>query len=358
MDKMDYKFLDRKMSAIINKCRFCEKCTGLLAYYTCKNPDENNNFCDLSTETKYRLVLSHRRNCAYFHIKLNDKKERDTTYPTHNFSPYDNGHDHLLDDNSMIDTFDGYDILYKQLHYEISIDEIKSSCTSYFPMYKNENTSANNWDECVEQLFKMGRILPSNSKVIELLHTSYIPSKTHIITVPRYNFSKGLFIDYKKGLIDFTKEKNALEKKEMKKVLIVHLYHEWFKKIEESHKEGIFMALLLCKPFSLARDLTFWMTKVFKDEIALANNAYKTQDEKEKEENELEIEFIPMSLLDKAQQAIVMNTSGCNPYELDIEEQAYEELINSLGYNTDDDIIYDRNGHKISDEYNTLKLIY
>lgn len=355
MDKMDYKFFDRKMSAIINKCRFCEKCSGVLAYYSGKEPDENKQLCDLSVDTKFKLVLRHRRECKFYTIRRHNAIERDTVYPGHNYSPFDNNHKDLLSDNSTDDNFEGYDKLYTAFNYDIDIDEMKSQCISNFPLYPNTIAYTNNWDECVELLFKMQQIThvyPSYNKVIELLNSSSIPTKTNLLTVPRGGFYKGLWIEYK-NIVDFTKEENKKIKQKMKSTIMVYLYHTWFKKIEDKHQEGIYLALDLCKPFSLGKDLVFYMTNVFKDEIALKYT--NTNDES----SEGEIEFIQLSALEKAQLAAELSDSGCSDWlEIDHEEIEYNKMLSRLGYEYDDDNLYDKDGHKISDDYNILKPIY
>jgi hypothetical protein len=93
------------------------------------------------------------------------------------------------------------------------------------------------------------------------------------------------------------------------------------------------------------------MLKVFKDETALT--VYPSEDDT------AELEFIPMSLLDKAQQAALLAQADLNSNtELDIEAQEYDEMITRLGYGIDEGIYTDKNGHEMSDSWNTLKPIY
>jgi hypothetical protein len=176
---------------------------------------------------------------------------------------------------------------------------------------------------------------------MRLLNTSFIPQFTFRLGLPPQKgmgFDRGLWF-YRSEKFNSTLDKNKNTKVAMKKLIMVYLFHTWFKKIPDEKKLGTFMALDASDTYSLGKDLSWWMLNVFKSEEALL--VYPPEDE-------TEIEFIPMSLLDKAQEAAMVNAADCQTsIELDLEAKAYDELIQRLGYTQKYDGIEDKEGHEI-----------
>lgn len=336
MDKTDFKFANRFDLALFMACKSCVHCKHLpaLAYVVGNIPDANGKFTNLSFDTKVKLVIEYREDCPCF--EDSEPIERDTTYPGATYAPTDNNHSDILPDSTDID--------YNPHQAKRCINQM--SDFTYTP-------KVNNWDLCLKQLFDRKREpeFPSDSEVLRILNTSQIPQFCFKLGLPPQRgmgFDRGLWF-YRSEKFNSFIEKNAKTKAEMKKLIMVYLYHVWFKKIPTEKKEGIFTALDTADKYSLAKDLSWWMLNVFKDETALATPCLnELGDVIVRDDGLAEIEFIPMSLLDKAQQAAMLAETDCNSMtELDLEAKEYDELIERLGYSYSYESIIDKEGHEI-----------
>lgn len=356
MDKTDFKFANRFDIALLMACKSCMYCKlPDLKYVVGNMPNEKGDFCNLSFDTKVKLVLKYRQDCNYFQDE--DVIERDTTYPGATYAPTDNNHNDILPDSTDID-FNPY-AAKRCLN--------QASAAPYIPR-------VNNWEPCLSLIFDRKRCdwdkkdaagnnipltfeeqFPSPSEVMRLLNTSSIPQFTFRLGLPpqrSMGFDRGLWFyrseKFNSQIVvteDMKPEarkmaqKNSEIKAEMKKLMMVYLYHCWFKKLDNEKKIGYYMALDASNKFSLGKDLSWWMLTVFKDETALL--VYPPEDE-------LELEFIPISLLNKAQEAVLLAAVDCNSTtELDIEAKEYDEMLSRLGYNETWDGITDKEGHEI-----------
>ena len=336
MDKTEFKFINRFLLAIYMGCKSCIFCKDEnIAYIVGNIPDEKDKYCKLPIEEKVDYLLNLREDCV--HYQVDEIVERDTTYPGATYAPHDNNHPELLPDSSDID--------FNPNAPKRCLNQ--RSKVPYVP-------KVNNWESCLTLLFDRKRCdwdknptfeqqFPSPTEVMRLLNTSQIPTYTFRIGLPPQKgmgFNRGLWF-YRSEKFNSTIDKNAKTKSEMKKVIMVYLYHCWFKKLDDTKKLSYFLCLDRSDKFSIAKDLSWWMLNVFKDPSAL--ELYPKEDE-----NELEIEFIPMSLLNKAQEAAMLSASDCNSnYELDIEAKEYDELIQRYGYNQSYDGVIDKDGKAI-----------
>jgi hypothetical protein len=297
--------------------------------------------------------LWHRTQCQAFTDA--EPIERDTTYPGATYAPWDH-HDDLLDDSSDIDF----------------IADAPRNCINHLDVSVKENTKYNSWDKALALLFdrkvesKGVHTFPTTKEVLFLLSTSRIPTYGFRIGLPpqkSLGFDRGLWF-YRSEKLNFDLAKNASIKSDMKKLMMVFLYHVWFKNVEtqkvicvskkrearfesdEEHiartkrfKENLFLALDCADKYSIAKDLAWWMLNVFKDASALA--VYPP-------EEEVEIEFVSLSILDKALMAAELAQSDCSTHEeLDEESIAYDQMLNSMGYESQEDEIADKDGHPI-----------
>ena len=334
MDKQEFKFLNRFLLAIYMGCKSCVFCKNEnLSYIVGNTPNKNKKFCKLPFDEKIDNLLELRQDCNFYQVS--EIVERDSTYPGATYAPHDNNHPDLLPDSSDID-FNPH-AAKRCLNQRSKI--------RYAP-------KINNWDSCLKLLFDRKRCeweskptfeqqFPSPSEVIRLLNTSQIPTFTFRLGLPPQRgmgFDRGLWF-YRSEKFNSTLDKNANVKSEMKKIMMVYLYHVWFKKLDDKKKLSYFLSLDSGDKFSLAKDLSWWMLNVFKDANAL--EAYPPEDE-------FEIEFIPMSLLDKAQEAKMLAEADCNSnLELDIEAKEYDELIQRYGYVQTFDGVIDTDGKEI-----------
>ena len=357
MAKMDAdeKFASRHQLALFMQCKFCGFCgkSPEMKFVLGIEPGANKKFCNLEFQHKYQLLLEHRVQCDNF----NDENiiERDTTYPGATYAPFDK-HANLLDDSSSED----------------HIYTNATSCLNYIePVVKEPKVKLNNWEACLDFFDRKNESggfhkFPHHSEVLRLLATSRIPTYGFKISLPEKKWmgiDRGLWF-YRSEKKNFDLEKNAEIKSTMKKVMMVYLYNVWFKRITppsvirvnkkgvayheledevkertQKLKDGIFFAMDCADRFSLAKDLAWWMLNVFKDESAL--RAYP-------QEEEIEIEFISLTVLDRALEAAELAHSGCETSEeLDAESIAYDQMLNSLGYDYMDDELIDREGREV-----------
>ena len=326
LGKTDFKFMNRFHIGPFLACKFCvqSKLTAELSWVLGNTPDENGYECQFPLDEKIKDVLILREQCPSFDTEV--VIERDTTYPGATYAPHDNNHPDLLPDSSDID--------FNPNAPERCINQERS-----IVHYEKPNA----WEECLAKLFNRKRevLFPEPKEVLRLLNGSQIPVYTFRLGLPpqkSMGFDRGLWF-YRSEKFNSTLETNSKIKREMKKYVMVYLYHVWFKKLDDTKKDGYFMALDASDNYSLAKDLSWWMIKIFKDESAL--KLYPPDDE-------YEIEFIPISLLDKAQEAAMLASVDCNnPFELDLEAQEYDEMIKNLGYGVKYDSITDKDGHEI-----------
>ena len=320
LDVQDWKFANRHSLALINTCKFCLHCAKTSVLFDLVTiRDKKRDIADTA-----ELVVHARNLCPNF--EDHTPVERDTTYPGATFAPHDK-HDNLLDDST--------DLYHNPHEAKRCINQMQEDKTTI---------KHNNWDKCLSQLFDRKRtvVFPDNTKIMELLNTSFIPQYTFRLGLPPQKgmgFSRGLWF-YRSEKFNSDLDKNAGIKDEMKKLIMVYLYHEWFSRLDvpaipkeskevhairvEHLKLGIFMALDSSDPYSLSKDLAWWLTKVFKDKIAL--EVYPIEDE-------IQIEFVPMTLLQKAEEAAMIADAECEDMEeLDIHVQEYEHLIAKYGY--------------------------
>lgn len=318
-------FMDRYRIAAYMSCKSCEHCHSKeLLYYTGNEPDDKGKFCNLSMDTRINLILEHRVFCLDFQT---DKEiERDTTYPGATYAPHDNNHPGLKPDNTDIEDY-----------------EKPERCLNQYTQ-PEEYIQKNDWDKLFNEMLDRNRKvhLPSNTRVLELLNNSFIPQIAYRVGLPPekgMGFDRGLWQHRKEGKINWTLDKNLQKRREMKKILMVYLYHVWFKNLSADTKEGIMMALEIAKDFSLAKDLSWWITKIFKDQVVLVLHP---------EEEDVQYEFIRMSLLDKALEASMLSEFDMSAFELDLEAIAYDKLIEKYGYKiTNYDEVSDKDGHEI-----------
>ena len=324
LDKKDMSFMDRYRIAAYMSCKSCDNCHSKeLLYYTGNEPDDKGKFCNLSMDTRINLILQHRVFCADFETEK--VYERDTTYPGATFAPHDNNHPHLQADNTDIEDYDK-----------------PQRCLSQYTV-PEEYIQLNQWDMCLKLLFDRKRKtpFPSNTKVMELLNNSFIPQQTFRIGLPPergMGFDRGLWF-YHSEKYNFTLDKTKNIKREMKKIVMVYLYHVWFKHLPEDHKEGIMMALESANMYSLARDLSWWIGVAFKDPIYLVLHPPV--------EDDIEIEFVRLSLMDKALEAEMLAKAGVTSYELDLEVLEYDKLLDRYGYKSNYDELCDKEGYEI-----------
>lgn len=328
-EKEIYKFANRKQYALYLACKTCTRSRDQaeLSYYLGNDPD---NKCNLSFDKKFKYVMELRQDCSCFQDY--EPVERDTTYPGATFAPWDK-HDHLKDDSSDLDF--NPDIPKACLSY------VRSAISVPIPR-------SNNWEKCLNLLFdrkvEEGGIhkFPAMGEVLRLLCTSQMPELGFRIGLPPQRglgFDRGLWF-YRSEKYNFNLEKNKTIKSEMKKIIMVYLYHVWFKRLPVDKLEGTFLALDISNPYALGKDLAWWMVNVFKDETA--KKFYP-------DEPEMEIEFVSLSLLDKAREAAQLAESGCSSFdELDAEAREYDQMLQHYGYDTNEDgEILDTDGKEI-----------
>lgn len=325
LDKKDWSFMDRYRIATYMGCKSCENCQSPeLQYYTGNEPDSKGKFCNLSMDTRINLILQHRTFCRDFQTERDI--ERDTTYPGSTFAPHDNNHPHLKADNTDIEDY----------------EKPQRCLGQYSP--PAEFVQKNEWDLCLKELFDRKRKVkfPSNTKVMELLNNSFIPQQTFRIGLPPQKgmgFDRGLWF-YHSEKYNFSLDKNKNLKREMKKIIMVYLYHVWFKHLTDDQKEGILMALESANKYSLARDLSWWIGVAFKDPLYLVLHPPV--------EDDIEIEFVRISLMDKALEAEMLAKTSLTSYELDLEIIEYEKLLDHYGYRDKGyDELCDKDGHEI-----------
>ena len=374
LEKSDFNFLSRHKRAPYNACKMCVHSKKMyeLSYYlnNVKGPD--GKWCNLEPETKIKLVLELRKDCSCFQTSYEETIERDTTYPGATFAPSDNNNPDVMRDSSDID-FNPYE----------AIENATCTAQENEPQPKD---IINNWELTLKLLVDRNRVdwkkkaeenipvtfedmFPNNTEVMRLLATSRIPQYTFRIGLPpkkTMGFDRGLWF-YHSEKFNSELDHNQEKKREMKKIFFVYMYNVWFKRLDvfklpnedyELHsrrtkdmKAGIYMALESCDYGSLARELSWWMWKTFKDEIALA--AHPEQDA-----DIGDIEMIPLTILDKALEAAMIADAEMSSYELDLEDIAYDDMVKKYGYDVDDGNYFDKDSHQMNDSYVTLKPIF
>lgn len=308
--------MDRYRIAAYMGCKSCENCHNFeLQYYTGNVPDGDGKFCNLSMDTRINLILWKRTECADYQVEK--EVERDTTYPGATYAPHDNNHPGLKPDNTDIEDYE------KPLR-----------CLGQWSA-PPEYIQKNDWDilykECFDRNRKGG--LPNHTRILELLHNSFIPEIAYRIGLPPKGsgfsgFDRGLWQHRKEGKYNWALEKNKSLRSKMKKIIMVYLYHKWFKELPEDHKEGIMIALEDAKDFSLAKDLFWWVGTAFKDptlQVLYPNP-----------EDDVVVEFVRMNLMDKALEAEMLAKAGVTSYELDLECLEYDKILDKYNRKVDE----------------------
>lgn len=327
----DYKFANRKQFALYLACKTCTFAQTVpeMAFYLQNTVDKFGRKCKLSFDVRFKEVMELRRECNGFQDE--EPVERDTVYPGTTNAPHDKSDPNLLPDSSDID-FN---------------PNMPRTCLNQISSFSIPKPRTNNWDRCLSQLFdrkleeKGFHKFPELKEVLEILCTSQIPEFTYKIGLPP---QRGLGLDrglwfYKSERFNSTLEKNKQLKGDMKKIIMVYLYHVWFKRLPAEKLEGVFLALDISNPYCLGKDLAWWMTNVFKDPTA---KIYYP------DEPDIEIEFISLTLLDRAKEAAEVSESGCSSFEeLDAEAREYDQMLRSFGYDVDDEEIHDTDGKEI-----------
>lgn len=344
-DKAEFeiaKFASRFVNACVGACKNCKHLN--------LNPSLANALDLEDYDEKCQTVILERERCPEY--KIWEKPEINTTYQGQTNAPSDNSNPLLVPDSTDIN-FD-----YKA----------PKRCLSFEPSFEKPIApTLNNWELCLKTIFDIKRcdyklipnpkfedLFPSEKNVLYLLNTSRIPEMTFRIDYPPITsklkgMSKGLWF-YKSEKFNSSLEKNEEKRKTMKRRVMVYLYNVWFKQLDDTKKEGCYITLDSGNPMSLAKDLAWWMKTVFKDETALKCPSLNLWGDVivPEDETATEIEFIPISLLEKAQEAAILCEMDCDSLaDVDFEAAEYEKLIEKYGYSDTFEGIIDKDGREI-----------